>query len=530
MEADVPMARLIKFIKSADHDNSGEIELKEWMRAIQESPLETKLSMREVSDRLTYKIEAGTLFAREAKKHKYTLHPTSICRIWWDCIIVIVCAYIGIFGPYVVAWEETIPRGTVLAFDVVDVCITLILVLDIVLNFFTAYFAEDEEYVDDRQRIAQHYLRGWFLIDFLSSFPFSYCGLNAGEHMEVLKILKLGKLLKIVKLMAPRHIDLAELSSVLDDMSTSKAWQMVYRRSNILVIALFLCHWMACGMKMVDEGFLESYSDVFGNNMAEYLAALYWSMTTLTTVGYGDITPTTDGERIYTTLAMVVGGGFYGYVVGCICSMVSNSDLNSTAFYDRMELVHAWLVHHRLPLPLKKRLRRYFKVYLSEKSAVSEADIWRDLTPELQREVGEHIIHQEVMANPLFDGLSIGTTVRLQSILQKATVHPERTVVEQGEAGTAMFIIVAGLVQRKSRSAGKEEKARKLRAGESFGEEIILGYSECYEYTIETIDKSKLEVIYEDDFLSLFSNMPNVLDRMRQNFLELHPHYDARKH
>ena len=38
-------------------------------------------------------------------------------------------------------------------------------------------------------------------------------------------------------------------------------------------------------------------------------------MTTLSTVGYGDITPTSDIERGYSMGAMVVGGAFYGYIV-----------------------------------------------------------------------------------------------------------------------------------------------------------------------------------------------------------------------
>ena len=41
-----------------------------------------------------------------------------------------------------------------------------------------------------------------------------------------------------------------------------------------------------------------------------YLAALYWAMSTMTTVGYGDITPESDGERAYAMVGMVIGGGF----------------------------------------------------------------------------------------------------------------------------------------------------------------------------------------------------------------------------
>merc|ERR1719487_1116590 len=98
-------------------------------------------------------------------------------------------------------------------------------------------------------------------------------------------------------------------------------------------------------------------------------------MTTLTTVGYGDIIPSSDLERGYTTLAMVVGGAFYGYIVGSITSIVANNDLNASAYYDRMDLIHAWLTHHhhRLPKQMKRTLRRYFKAYLTERSAVNEA-------------------------------------------------------------------------------------------------------------------------------------------------------------
>ena len=64
-----------------------------------------------------------------------------------------------------------------------------------------------------------------------------------------------------------------------------------------------------------------------------------------------------------------------------------------------------------------------------------------------------------------------------------------------------------------------------LGCGESFGEEILLGIKECYEYTTEVIETTKFQLLLEEEFLHLFSTMPTILDRMRHNAFELHPNW-----
>ena len=111
-----------------------------------------------------------------------------------------------------------------------------------------------------------------------------------------------------------------------------------------------ICHMMACFMALSGPGYLRHYApgdkgcdDDCGSAddwpiRRQYLAALYWAMSTMTTVGYGDITPQSDAERAYCMVGMVVGGGFYGYVIGIIATLVAVSDANARASEDGVDV------------------------------------------------------------------------------------------------------------------------------------------------------------------------------------------------
>jgi hypothetical protein len=61
------------------------------------------------------------------------------------------------------------------------------------------------------------------------------------------------------------------------------------------------------------------------------VVALSWSFTTITTVGYGDIYPCSDNEKIFGTFCMIVACGIFAYIIGSIGTMV---DRNSTLIAD----------------------------------------------------------------------------------------------------------------------------------------------------------------------------------------------------
>ena len=63
------------------------------------------------------------------------------------------------------------------------------------------------------------------------------------------------------------------------------------------------------------------------NNSAlhDYVISLYWSTTTMTTVGYGDITPYNDRDKILAIIAMIVGTLLYGYILGAVAATLTSA-------------------------------------------------------------------------------------------------------------------------------------------------------------------------------------------------------------
>lgn len=66
---------------------------------------------------------------------------------------------------------------------------------------------------------------------------------------------------------------------------------------------------------------------------------MYWAMSTLTTVGYGDVTPQNDAEKMVSMIAMVVGVTVFAYFMGNTASLISAGNATEAAVAQRLAQV-----------------------------------------------------------------------------------------------------------------------------------------------------------------------------------------------
>ena len=74
-----------------------------------------------------------------------------------------------------------------------------------------------------------------------------------------------------------------------------------------------------------------------------WVASWYTSVMTMSTIGYGDISPVTSLERIVANLMMLVGAGIYAYIVGSITSVVEQMEAGVAKYQELMDMLNQFL-------------------------------------------------------------------------------------------------------------------------------------------------------------------------------------------
>jgi len=532
-EVGMPSVKTLTVFTRMDRSSNGLIDRMEWLRMVEDA---ARGSEHEIDilgkflQRLAKRQRSrGKIYETDRTRRPcLIIRHDSFYRMAWDMMIMLLLGYICVSMPYALGFGQSD------ALDTVDRVFDMIFCVDVVLNFRTSYCDRDETIVVDGCQIAKKYLKSWFLLDFVSSVPFDMITAGIMPNLTPARLLKIGKIAKVMKLLRISKmlsvLAESELMEKVDEKSTSRTHQTFVRIMKLVCMAFLVGHWLACFGAAVDTSSLDVYfsgDPEEPTDLQRYLAAMYWAMTTLSTVGYGDITPKTDSERAYAMVAMIIGGALYGYVIGSVTSIVTDMDLNARAFHERMELIQSWLDRHdEIPKLLRRRLRKHFKRTLAAKAAMDDSSVVSELSPELRSDTAFFLINENVRHHCMFNAVPNSALAKLVEVLQKNHASSNEFVVKFGDPGIAMYILVDGVARYDkgvkwypANAESKGSRFEKIVPGDSFGEEIVFSMEENYLYSVVTISNCELHSISEDGFQERFQNMPELTEIMRSGFL-----------
>lgn len=356
----------------------------------------------------------------------------------------------------------------------------------------------------DRKVIAKEYLKGWFAVDFITAFPFDIVVLaifgipkNPDNHQIyflVLQLITMIKLLKVGKITKELQEYLRINPSVMR-LSTFAFWFSQF------------VHYLALGWIFI--GAAETARPAFD----QYIRSLYWCVTTVATIGYGDYFPNHDSnvQIIYTIAVQIFGVGMYGYIIGNVSGLISNLDVARANFVKKIEEVKVYLNAKKIPADMQEKVLSYYHYLWDKKKSVSEENPISDLPASLALEIMLYLNRDMLMKVELFKNAQDVFVREAIQMLKPLIYLPNDYIIRQGEYGDCMYFLSSGELE----VIINDKQVAKLTAGSTFGETALL-IGEKRNASIRTLTHSEVYRLSKSDFDNLRGRFPEFNEEIER--------------
>ncbi|MGD8779476.1 MAG: cyclic nucleotide-binding domain-containing protein [Ignavibacteria bacterium] len=401
----------------------------------------------------------------------------------WNIVVTICASFSAVFIPL----DFLFGLRHEFFYFFSTVFVTVVFVVDIF--FSIAKSINSISYLHDNNAGLKNYLQGWFIIDLLAAIPFGF--LFHPSLLQFIRILKLAKVLHYMRIWKHEWI----------------------KYSTYFVIGFFLfwiahlTHWISCGWLA-----LRGYDDSL-DNVTNYIKSLYWSITTLTTVGYGDITPATNLQYVYTIIVEILGVGFYGYLIGNIASILSKRNPARIKYQENLDKLSALTMIRHLPLDLSHKIREYYTYMFNSRMGYNEDAFLKDLPQSLKTEVALHLKKEVLEKIDLFKDADVDFIREIALHLKPLVYTPGDIVIRKGDEGKEMFFVVKG--ELAVYSDLKKEPVAVLSDGDFFGEISLFG-NKPRTATIKAITYCDLYSLSKNTFDYVVAKYRDVIDKIEK--------------
>jgi CRP-like cAMP-binding protein len=425
----------------------------------------------------------------------------------WDLMQIVMLFYVALAVPFRIGFQ--MPVGVGSAAFVWEIVVDLYFGADIVINFRTAYYDPAEHVlVVDQRTICRKYLTSWFAIDLLSCIPVTYIELLAtgvqtngtndeslhesGSQLKLFKVLRLFRLTKLLRLVRIRRV----LQRLEDDYKWLAQGSRIMK---IIITIMIVAHAVACMWYYAGSGApqvlgkdengedvllqpwvnrwlstVDDASDI--SYYTRYLDALYYSVTTLTTVGYGDRVPNTDNEKLLSIFCELAGSVIFGIIAGSLSALAMAESLSVREIKIRRKQLEEFMHFKKVPKHMRKEFCFQMENWFSKKSVFDESVILEYLPPRHRKELMLSIYKPYLVQCPLLQGMETAAIAKLCLLMRPYLACVDDVIVQEGEIGEEMYLIMRGAVQLNS-VQHPAYNARLWEDGAFFGELAVLQQS-----------------------------------------------------
>uniref|UniRef100_K3WZY9 Cyclic nucleotide-binding domain-containing protein n=1 Tax=Globisporangium ultimum (strain ATCC 200006 / CBS 805.95 / DAOM BR144) TaxID=431595 RepID=K3WZY9_GLOUD len=456
---------------------------------------------------------------------RLVIHPHGRTRAFWDTILMVLISWILVVVPLELSFKELDPhiRRTLLRFDLF---VDSMFAIDIFLNFNTGIESDGKLHFSFRS-IYRHYLRSWFFPDVIWTLPLyafvefkdphtysSHATLSrvAQTHTWLYTCFRCIRFLRVFEL---PHLQRRLEYSLLISSKISSLGSFMY-------VVVALSHVFSCMFAYLAFGDQEHLAIAIESNLLEsdnlqtkYIASFYWSMMTMTTVGYGDITVRTNTGRLFSLAAMVVGGGIFAYGISNVVALFQQLYVDETEHRHKMDNVNTFMHSRSLPRKLRDEIRANFfhMRKATRESKQHDYEIFQQMSRTLQSNVAT-LFCQEMMPRkmPFLAGCNAEFIHELYLSMEVRCYLPGEDIIRQDDYGTEMYFLFVGHVQ----VFLSHTKVAALGPSAFFGEFGIFNPKKPRLATIQALDFCETHCIQRRELFRILVCHPFMLRTIQQ--------------
>ncbi|XP_072106089.1 voltage-gated inwardly rectifying potassium channel KCNH2-like isoform X5 [Mobula birostris] len=276
----------------------------------------------------------------------------------------------------------------------------------------------------------------------------------AHETTTLIGLLKTARLLRLVR-----------VARKLDRYSEYGAAVLFLLMCTFALIA----HWLACIWYAIGNvertflqpriGWLDSLGDQIGKQYLEndtssgptikdkYVTALYFTFSSLTSVGFGNVSPNTNSEKIFTICVMLIGSLMYASIFGNVSAIIQRLYSGTARYHTQMLRIREFIRFHQIPNPLRQRLEEYFQHAWSYTNGIDMNAVLKGFPDCLQADICLHLNRSLLQHCKAFHGASAGCLRALAVKFRTTHAPPGDTLLHAGDVLTALYFISRGSIE-----------------------------------------------------------------------------------
>jgi hypothetical protein len=432
------------------------------------------------------------------------LHLESRFKKYWDLGVLATTIGAALIIPVSVIFGAT---GTPIAL-IATVLSTLVFSADVFLSFNTS-FNYQGKVIQGKKAIALRYIKGWFTVDIVAALPLglilTFISTPEFGAINLIRVLALVKLFRVAKTM--------------QQIGGTNVNPAILRLILLIFWILLAAHVVGCGWIFLID------APAGTSNYDRYIRAFYWTITTLTTIGYGDITPATSGQTFYVILIEILGAGMYGLVIGNIANLIANIDVAKTQYKEKLDKINTFLKYRNIPVDMQKKINDYYNYLWESRRGYDESSVLADLPGPLKESVSLYLNKEIIEKVPIFEAASKDLIKDVIMNMEPVVFTPGDYIVRAGEVGFDMYFISRGRVD--VMSADEQTSYAILAAGQFFGE-IALLLSMPRTATIKATEYCDLYRLDKDTFDRILTRYPDFMTNIQSLADERRAEIEAR--